>query len=145
MKMSRIRQFLVAFVSVAIMSIALAAPAKAEPIGDGVWAPSHTEATQVIPLCEGPIAVAEWLYYNFSDHGRDIDNYIRRNAGILNSLARGDVNPVRGALLLGAVLVHLPSYAITDGLFHLPPTALSVLTGCGFLERIGNKPFLNVR
>ncbi len=111
----------------------LPGPINGQANGDGVSAPSHEESTRVIPLCEGPIAVAQWLNVNFSDHGRDIQRYISLNGPLLSSLDKFANNPILGPVLLAQAILTIPTYAINDALFHLPATALRVLTGCGVL------------
>ncbi|MGO2660212.1 hypothetical protein [Mycetocola reblochoni] len=123
---------------------AQAAPAvsvQSATFGDGEWSPSHKESTRVIPLCKGPLAVASWLNVNFSDHGRDIQKYISKNAKTLERLATGKDTPLTTLALLNRAILQIPAYAISDGLFHLPATALSVVTGCGVLDRVGVNPF----
>lgn len=126
-------------------TVGVAAPANAAPAvvtaGDGVWAPSHAEATRVIPLCKGPVAVAAWLKVNFSDHGRDIDAYIKRNSTVLTNLASGRSGPLITSVLLSQAVLQIPSYAVNDALFHLPATTLSLATGCGIIGATGTNPF----
>lgn len=137
--------------ALAITGIA-AGPAQAAPaavssvktaasFGDGEWTPSHKESTRVIPLCKGPIAVAGWLNENFSDHGRDIAKYIKKNTGTLERLAAGKDSPLTTLTLLSRAVAQIPSYAVSDALFHLPATALSLATGCGVLGKLGSGSF----
>lgn len=94
-----------------VIGAALGGPAAAaEPIGDGVTAPTHDVGTAVIPLCN-PINVVTWLIVNFTDHGRDIANY--------------------------KITLQTPTqvfqYAGADALFHLPATVASL---GGFLNPV---------
>lgn len=146
---SGIRRFAAVLVAVAALSGIAAAPAHAAPAsgvassayGDGVWAPSHEEATRVIPLCKGPQAVADWLNVNFSDHGDDIAAYIERNSSVLTALASGNTGFFMTGILLSQAVVQIPSYAVSDALFHLPASTLAVATGCGYIEKTGINPF----
>lgn len=124
-----------------IAGVGVSGAAHADPIGDGSWAPSHDESIAVIPLCKGPEAVGEWLDENFSDHGRDIDRYLERNWDVLTALATNQRSIVSTTVLLSYAVLQIPSYALTDSLFHLPPTALSLATGCGVIERTNSNPF----
>lgn len=126
--------------SAALGATATTGLAADEP-GDGTWDPSHDPSLAVIPICKGPAAVGEWLKLNFADHGNDIDAYIARNTTILQQLATAQMNPFLGPILLAGAIVQIPVYAISDALFHLPATALSLATGCGFIKLTGINPF----
>ncbi|MGO3886672.1 MAG: hypothetical protein ACTJHU_10285, partial [Mycetocola sp.] len=88
-----------------------------------------------------PIAVASWLNTNFSDHGADIAVYIKKNGAALQRLATGQDGPLTTLALLSRAVLQIPSYAVSDALFHLPATALDVATGCGVFDRLGINPF----
>lgn len=138
-----------AAIAVVALSGIAAAPSYAAPAsgitvsayGDGTWAPSHEESTRVIPLCKGPQAVADWLNVNFSDHGDDIAAYIERNSSVLTALASGNTSFFMTGILLSQAVLQIPSYAISDALFHLPASTLAVATGCGYIEKTGINPF----
>lgn len=86
-----------AVVSLVAGAALVSAPAaNANPIGDGVTAPSHDPGLAVIPVCNLP----GWLQANFADHGNDIANY--------------RLSPWSG--------YHIFSYALRDTLFHIPAT-----------------------
>lgn len=89
--------------------LATAVPASAEPTGDGVTAPSHDSSLAVIPLCKGPVAVADWLDKNFSDHGRDSRTFIATNSAALQALARGESNPLTAPALFAGIAVPTPT------------------------------------
>lgn len=81
-------------------AFAAAPAANANPIGDGVTAPSHDPSLAVIPVCN----LDGWLQRNFADHGNDIANY--------------QLNPWSG--------LEIFSYALTDTLFHVPATIFTL-------------------
>jgi len=121
-----------------------ATPVKSAAIGDGFTAPSHDPSLSVIPLCKGPVAVSNWLNANFKDHGRDSAAYIKRNVNTLTALASGK-NSVASLGLLTQSVLAVPQYALNDAVFHLPPTALSLATGCGLIGTLGSNPFATLR
>ena len=129
----------------AVALLGTAAPASAEKYGDGTWKPSHDLTDQVIPICKGPGAVADWLYYNFSDHGRDIKKFLDDNYSALEKIVRGQSSILTTPALLAKVVVQIPVYAVNDALFHLPPTTLSLATGCGIIGKFGINPFSILR
>lgn len=107
------------------------------PSTDGFWGPSHGNATAVIPICQGPVAVARWLDVNFSDHGKDAEAYLKRNGATLTKLANGTLNPLTALYNVGQAIWEIPVYAANDTLFHLPATAVNIISLCGLI-RLGN-------
>ncbi|OLM09902.1 hypothetical protein Ae505Ps2_0023c [Pseudonocardia sp. Ae505_Ps2] len=96
-----------------------------EPVGDGVWSPSHDASLQRAPLCQGPFATLDWLDKNFAAHGRDGQAQLAANLAALQS---GDPGKILGQAETS--LLQYPIYAVNDTLFHVPATVGDVAALC---------------
>ncbi len=106
------------------------APSTTQQAGDGVWSPSHDEKLALIPVCSGPAATSDWLYKNFTDHGRDIRSASDLNKAAIVSILRFSPDPFGLLKLAFRDVLQAPVYAVNDVKFHQTATVADILTFC---------------
>lgn len=88
-----------------------------------------------IPVCSAvtdPIYLAKWITAVLGGHLDDSIEWVTENAGLLDRIATGKVDPFTGMSQLGKALAQIPAYAGNVTLAHIPTTLQYVLQGCSY-------------